>query len=116
MSARALTGASAEPIVLSLLDRGDAYGYRIIHEVRRLSGGEMAWAAGSLYPILHRMKAAGLVTSYWEAPEGERRRRYYRLTPKGRRKLEAEKRRWLAAHNVLAQLWGLPPAPLEPSA
>lgn len=116
MPARALTGASAEPIVLSLLARGDAYGYDIIREVRRLSRGEMEWAAGSLYPVLHRMKAAGLVTSYWQTPEGERRRRYYRITEKGRRKLEAEKRQWLAVHNVLAQLWDLPPTRLEPSA
>jgi DNA-binding PadR family transcriptional regulator len=113
MASKALTGAAAEPIVLSILAAGDSYGYAIIKRVRDLSGGEVDWAAGSLYPVLHRMKAGGLIESYWVEEAAERKRRYYRLTPKGRKALEAEQRRWLTMHNILARLWGLPPLELD---
>lgn len=107
MPAKALTGASAQTIVLSILEGGDNYGYQIIGRVLRLSDGEVEWAAGSLYPLLHRMKADGLIESYWV--EGERRRRYYRITPAGRRALDREKQAWLSVHRIFVQLWGLQP-------
>ena len=110
MPAKALTGASAQTIVLSLLDRGDAYGYKIIDHVRHLSNGEVEWVAGSLYPLLHRMKSDGYVESFWVERQGERRRRYYRITPKGQKALEKEKRQWLSVHRIFVQLWGLQPS------
>lgn len=110
MPAKALTGASAQTIVLSILDHHDTYGYQIIHRVRRLSGGDVEWVAGSLYPLLHRMKADGLVESFWVERDGERRRRYYRITAKGRKALEREKQQWLSVHRILAHLWGLQPS------
>lgn len=108
MPTKALTGASAQTIVLSILADGDTYGYRIINRVRQLSDGEVEWAAGSLYPLLHRMKADGFVESYWV--EEERRRRYYRITAKGRKALEREKREWLSVHRIFVRLWGLQPS------
>lgn len=107
MSTKALTGASAQTIVLSILEERDTYGYRIIHRVRQLSDGEVEWVAGSLYPLLHRMKADGFVESYW-VEEG-RHRRYYRITAKGRKALEREKQEWLSVHRIFVQLWGLQP-------
>ena len=109
MPAKALTGASAQTIVLSILEDGETYGYHIIRRVEQLSDGEVTWVAGSLYPLLHRMKTSGLVTSRWVQPEGERRRRYYAITPKGRKKLEAEQAEWMSVHTILARLWGLQP-------
>ena len=109
MPAKALTGASAQTIVLSILDRGETYGYQIIHRVRQLSRGEVQWAAGSLYPLLHRMSADGFVEAFWVEREGERRRKYYRITAKGRKALEGEKRAWLSVHQIFVQLWGLQP-------
>ena len=110
MPAKALTGASAQTIVLSILDRGDNYGYKIIKHVHQLSEGAVEWAAGSLYPLMHRMKADGFVESFWVEGEGERRRRYYRITAKGRKALEKEKREWLSVHRIFVQLWGLQPS------
>ena len=52
---RDLVAASAVPLILSILQQGDSYGYAIIQRVRELSGGEMEWADGMLYPILHRL-------------------------------------------------------------
>jgi len=110
MPAKALTGASAQTIVLSILQSGENYGYRIIERVHQLSDGAVEWSPGSLYPLLHRMKADGLVESKWVEKEGERRRRYYRITPKGNRLLERERKEWLSVHLILARLWGLQPA------
>ena len=110
MPAKALTGASAQTIVLSLLDQGESYGYHIIKRVNELSQGEVAWAAGSLYTLMHRMKADGLVESFWVEREGERRRRYYRITAKGRKALGNEKQAWLSVHRIFVQLWGLQPS------
>lgn len=76
----------------------------------RLSGGEIEWAAGSLYPVMHRMETDGLIEAFWVEQEGERKRRYYRITPRGLNALDVEKREWLTVHNILAQLWGLQPA------
>ena len=110
MLSKSLTGASITPAVLAILARCDSYGYDIIQKIRELSDGEIDWPAGSLYPVLHRMKTDGLVDSYWRQPEGERRRRYYRITAEGRRALQAEKKQWLTVHNLLAQLWGPEPS------
>lgn len=110
MPAKALTGASAQTIVLSILDHGESYGYRIIKKVNQLSGGDVEWAAGSLYTLMHRITADGLVESYWVEKEGERRRRYYKITAKGRKALQKEKEAWLSVHNIFEQLWGLKPS------
>lgn len=110
MPAKALTGASAQTIVLSILSEGENYGYEIIKRVYQLSGGQVEWAAGSLYTLMHRMKANGLIDSFWVQKEGERRRRYYRITPKGAEALEKEKQEWLSVHHIFVQLWGLQPS------
>ena len=109
MSDKSLTGASVSAIILSILQDGDNYGYAIIQKVRKLSGGDVEWAAGSLYPVLHRMKTNGWIEDYWVEKEGERRRRFYRITKKGVRALEREKKKWMTVHGVLAQLWDLQP-------
>ncbi|HMB89497.1 MAG TPA: PadR family transcriptional regulator [Rhodothermales bacterium] len=111
MLSKSMTAASINAIILSLLEQGgESYGYLIIKNVRELSGGAIDWPAGSLYPVLHRLKTEGLVESYWNQPEGERRRRYYRITAKGRQALSAEKSQWFTVHNLLIQLWGPQPS------
>lgn len=110
MPAKALTGASAQTIVLSILQRQESYGYEIIKRVHELSNGEVEWAAGSLYTLMHRMKASGFVESFWVEKEGERRRRFYKITKKGAGALEDEKKAWLSVHGIFVQLWGLQPS------
>ncbi|MDH3530808.1 MAG: PadR family transcriptional regulator, partial [Acidobacteriota bacterium] len=56
-----LVAASATPLILSILQGGDSYGYAIIQDVRELSDGEMEWADGMLYPILHRLEKKDLI-------------------------------------------------------
>jgi len=105
MSTKSLNGASITAIVLSILRRGDSYGYEIISRVRDLSQGDVEWTAGSLYPVLHRMKTNGWIRDYWHEPDGERRRRYYAITPAGQKALETERRKWMTFHHVLTTLW-----------
>ena len=109
MISKELVGASARPILLSILARGESYGYAIMQRVHDLSGGEVEWKDGTLYPVLHRLEDEALITSAWRTAGTGRRRKYYSITPQGQQALEAEKRQWLRVDAILAQLWGLEP-------
>ena len=63
---RELVAASSKPLALSILARGDSYGYEIIQEVRSRSEGQLTWTDGMLYPVLHRLEKDGLITSFWK--------------------------------------------------
>jgi PadR family transcriptional regulator PadR len=101
-----LVAASAIPLILSILERGESYGYAIIQEVRELSGGEMEWADGMLYPILHRLEKRRLVESFWGAAENGRKRKYYRLHRAGVEELAALRAHWDKLHGMLHSLEG----------
>lgn len=109
MLSRELAGASAKPIILSILSSGESYGYAILQRIEDLSRGALSWEDSTLYPVLHRLENDGLLSSSWRTAENGRRRKYYRLTKKGEEVLETEKRQWLRVDAVLAQLWGLQP-------
>jgi PadR family transcriptional regulator PadR len=109
MIPKTLIAASVKPIMLSVLAAGESYGYEIVQRIHDLSDGRIQWSDGTLYPVLHRLEADGLVASAWRVSDAGRRRKYYRLTGAGRSELEVEKRNWLDVHAVLARLWGLEP-------
>lgn len=96
--------ASAEPVILALLAQGDSYGYAIINRVRELSGGEMEWADGMLYPILHRLEKRELIESYWGKAGTGRRRKYYRLRDHGRSHLGVLRDNWRKLENMLDRI------------
>ncbi|HLT21516.1 MAG TPA: helix-turn-helix transcriptional regulator [Thermomicrobiales bacterium] len=100
-----LVAASSTPIVLAILAEADSYGYAILQRVREMSGGQMEWTDGMLYPVLHRLERLGLIQSRWEVAESGRRRKYYRLTPEGRARLAEERRQWQAVDATLRGLW-----------
>ncbi|MEM1028683.1 MAG: helix-turn-helix transcriptional regulator [Planctomycetota bacterium] len=110
MATKELVAASSRPLVLSILERGESYGYAIIQDVKARSGGELQWTDGMLYPVLHRLEREGLIKSRWGQSETGRKRKYYRLSRDGGKALKAEKQQWLNVHNTLAQLWGTPHA------
>ncbi len=89
-----LVAASAMPLVLAILDEGESYGYAILKRVDELSGGEMEWTDGMLYPLLHRLDRLGYVEARWDSEQGRRRRRYYQITPAGRSALLEQQRQW----------------------
>jgi DNA-binding PadR family transcriptional regulator len=101
-----LIAASSTPIVLAILAEGDSYGYAILKRVGELSGGRMAWTDGMLYPVLHRLERLGHVEARWEVAARGRRRKYYRITPRGRAHLAEERRQWQAVDATLRGIWG----------
>lgn len=106
MISKALVAASLKPFILSVLSEGESYGYEIIQRVHKLTGGEVRWTTGTLYPLLHSLENGGLLESFWRAAEAGPDRKYYRLTRKGRQALQAEKRQWMSVHEALMKLWG----------
>ncbi|MGK7311875.1 MAG: PadR family transcriptional regulator [Candidatus Longimicrobiales bacterium M2_2A_002] len=102
-----LVAASSTPLVLAILAEGDSYGYAILKRVRELSGGELEWTDGMLYPVLHRLERSGLVESRWEKSESGRRRKYYRVTEAGLEQLAEERRQWRTVDEALRQVWSV---------
>ena len=99
-----LVAASAEPMILSLLGRGESYGYAIIQEIKARSGGKLQWTDGMLYPVLHRMEQRGLIKARWGESETGRKRKYYSLKQDGKRALEQHHEQWSLVHEVLSGL------------
>jgi PadR family transcriptional regulator, regulatory protein PadR len=100
-----LIAASSTPLVLAILAEGDSYGYAILNRVRELSGGRMEWTDGMLYPVLHRLERLGHVEARWVVADSGRRRKYYRITDRGRAHLADERRQWQAVDDTLRGIW-----------
>jgi DNA-binding PadR family transcriptional regulator len=80
-------------LLLQMVATGPAHGYAVIASLRARSGGVFDLPEGTVYPALHRLEGAGLLTSQWAAADG-RRRRVYRLSETGWAALRAERSRW----------------------
>jgi PadR family transcriptional regulator PadR len=100
-----LVAASATPLVLAILAEGESYGYAILKRVRELSDGELEWTDGMLYPLLHRLRRLGYVTTEWRTPPEGRSRRYYAITDEGRAALAEQQRQWATVARALGDLW-----------
>jgi PadR family transcriptional regulator, regulatory protein PadR len=100
-----LVAASSTPLILSVLARGENYGYAIIQEVAALTDGKMQWTDGMLYPVLHRLEKQRLIKSEWRVLESKRKRKYYRLQKYGLEKLAEERSKWEVLNTALASLW-----------
>lgn len=103
-----LVAASTIPMVLSILQRGDNYGYQIIKEVQLISGGELNWKEGSLYPVLSKLEQNGLISSYKKKENG-RTRKYYAIEQDGIKFLAEAKTEWSSVNQILAKLWNVKP-------
>jgi PadR family transcriptional regulator, regulatory protein PadR len=91
---RELKKGSAEFLVLSLIEARPRHGYEIGKLIEARSEGRIQFRIGSLYPILCRLEDRGLIAGRWVEKAGERRRRFYRLTPTGRKFLAAQRGTW----------------------
>ena len=100
-----LVAASATPLVLGILAGGESYGYAIIKQVGEVSGGQLEWTDGLLYPLLHRLERLGHVESTWRTATGGRRRKYYSITEQGRAELAEQRRQWGAVTDALKDIW-----------
>lgn len=100
-----LVAAAATPLVLGILAEGESYGYAILQRVSELSGGELQWSDGMLYPLLHRLERLGHIESTWgESPTG-RRRKHYRLSPSGTAAFAEQRTQWAVVSAALQHVW-----------
>jgi transcriptional regulator len=85
---------SAELLVLSLVEARPRHGYEISKLIEQRSGGTVRFHVASLYPLLYRLERRGWLLGRWVEKNGQRRRRYYRLTRQGRKVLASRLRGW----------------------
>jgi PadR family transcriptional regulator PadR len=89
-----LKKGTAELLVLAQLEDQQRHGYDIALRIEQRSNGEVMFNVASLYPILYRLEAQGIISGRWVEQAGQRRRRFYRLTAVGRRKLTQQREAW----------------------
>jgi transcriptional regulator len=103
---RELKKGSAEMVILALLEGRRRHGYEIAKLIDAQSGGVIRFSVASLYPLLYRLERRGWIEGRWVEKAGQRRRRYYRLTPAGRKVLAEQRHGWrafVAAINRIAR-------------
>ena len=93
---RQLKKGSTELLVLSLVEHRPRHGYEIGKLIETRSHGALRFNVASLYPLLYRLEARGLIEGRWVEKPSQRRRRYYRLTPEGRKALRVRQGAWAA--------------------
>jgi PadR family transcriptional regulator PadR len=91
---RELKKGSAELMILALVDARPRHGYEISQIIEQRSEGAVRFKVASLYPLLYRLERRGWVVGQWVEKEGQRRRRYYRLTREGRKVLAEQRKGW----------------------
>jgi PadR family transcriptional regulator PadR len=98
---------SAELLVLSLLEDQPRHGYDISKLIQIRSGGALRFHVTSLYPLLHRLEKQGWIEGRWVEKAEQRRRRYYTLTPKGRKVLRLKQKSWKDFVSVISRVTGI---------
>ena len=91
-------------LVLQTLLPGPAHGHTIAHVIEHGSGDFLQVEHGSLYPALHRLEDRGWIASFWGTSENNRKARYYRLTPAGRKQLDEQTSRWEQMVHAIGRL------------
>jgi transcriptional regulator len=98
---------SAELLVLTLVEERPRHGYEIARLIEQRSDGVLKFHIASLYPMLYRLERRRLIQGRWVEEAGQRRRRFYRLTPEGRRVLAAQRSRWEEFIHALTRVTGI---------
>jgi transcriptional regulator len=104
---RELKKGSAELLILSLVEEQPRHGYDIGSLIEQRSGGVLRFNVASLYPLLYRLEKRGWIEGRWVEKAGQRRRRYYRLTPAGRKVLAAQRSSWREFVEAINRITGL---------
>ena len=107
MFTREMKKGSTELLILALLDARPRHGYELGKLIELRSGGKLQFRIASLYPMLCRLEDRGLIIGRWLEKDGERRKRYYRLTPAGRRVLIEQRAVWQEFMQAVNQVVGI---------
>ena len=103
---RDLLAGTLDMLILRMLQAGPAHGLQIAQDIERRSDDVLLVEQGSLYPALHRLEARGWIASSWGVSDTNRRARFYRLTPKGKKQLVTESSRWESLTRAVARAMG----------
>ena len=98
-----LLQGTLDMLVLKAVSLGPLHGYGVLLRIQQISQDRLEVQQGSLYPALYRLEHEGWIVGEWGQSENKRRARYYRLTAAGRRRLEAETKKW----NQFAEVIGV---------
>ena len=104
---RELKKGSAELLVLSLVEDQPRHGYDLSKLIETRSGGRLVFRVASLYPLLYRLEKRGWIQGRWIEKAGQRRRRYYRLTPAGARVLASQRSTWREFAEAINRIAGV---------
>jgi transcriptional regulator len=103
---RELKKGSAELLILSLVEVRQRHGYEISKLIEARSGGALSFHVASLYPLLYRLEKRGWIKGHWVEKSGQRRRRYYKLTPEGKKVLKAQRSAWESFVAAIGRITG----------
>jgi transcriptional regulator len=103
---RELKKGSAELLILSLVEARPRHGYEISKLIETRSDGVVRFNVASLYPLLYRLEKRGWIEGRWVEKPGERRRRFYRLTPTGKRVLAEQRDTWRSFVEAVSRITG----------
>lgn len=106
MADKELKKGSAELLILSLVEVRPRHGYEISKIIESRSDGVVRFNVASLYPLLYRLEKRGWLQGRWVEKAGQRRRRYYRLTPEGRKVLAQQRNSWEAFVAAISRITG----------
>lgn len=102
-----LKKGSAELLILSLLEARPRHGYEISQQIEQLSEGTLTFNVASFYPLLYRLEKRGWIEGKWVEKQGQRRRRYYKLTSAGRAMLKEQRRTWAEFVAAMQRITGV---------
>jgi transcriptional regulator len=104
---REMKKGSAELLILALVETQPRHGYELAKLIESRSDGVLTFHAASLYPLLYRLEKRGLIDGRWVEKAGQRRRRFYRLTPAGKRVLAEQRKTWKAFATAIGRIAGV---------
>ena len=97
---------NVETLILAVLETEPSYGYHIVKELNKRSHGILSLGEGTVYPVLHRLEERKVLSSKQYLAKNGRRRKYYRLTSKGRRSLAGNRQQWQMLVSVMEKVLG----------
>lgn len=109
MSARTdILQGTLDMLVMRAVADEPMHGYALVHRLRLISGDRLQIPQGSLYPALHRLENAGMLKGYWAPTATGRDAKFYKLTAKGRKRLQSEVAEWRELSLAIAMVLGDP--------
>jgi len=99
-----LLQGTLDMLILKAVSLGPLHGYGVLLRIQQISAEKLVIQQGSLYPALYRLEHQGAIASEWGESENNRRAKYYRLTPEGRKRLGDETQRWNRMAGIIASI------------